>query len=198
MVVKQAPATPAMPQPTAKVTRSMFLVLMPTAPAMTRFCVVACTFIPQLVRNRNSTTAPVTRIDMTITKMPLSGISMSGVGFHEPISQSGRVALTSRAPKAERNSCCMMRLSPQVTHHKGDQERTQNGHDEVVGHEGREVGFRQFRKRIDGIGANGHELSMGHVDDAHLSKNDGKSQGHQQQYAEQAQSGKPLHDQNRP
>ena len=39
---------------------------------------------------------------------------MVSVGLSEPISQSGKVALTSLAPKMERKICCMIRLRPQV------------------------------------------------------------------------------------
>ena len=49
-----------------------------------------------------------------MTNRPLRGISMASVGFHEPISHSGSVALTSRAPKIERNACCITSDSPQV------------------------------------------------------------------------------------
>ena len=50
MVVKAAPATPATPQPRAKVMRSTRLVLMPTARLITRFCTVARTCKPQRER----------------------------------------------------------------------------------------------------------------------------------------------------
>ena len=49
-----------------------------------------------------------------MTNNPFNGISMAAVGAQEPINQSGSVALTSLAPKVERNACCMPRLKPQV------------------------------------------------------------------------------------
>jgi hypothetical protein len=47
MVVKAAPATPAMPQPSEKLKRSTRSVLMPTAPLIMRFCMVARMRMPQ-------------------------------------------------------------------------------------------------------------------------------------------------------
>ncbi|MNT92131.1 hypothetical protein D3C72_2333560 [compost metagenome] len=47
MVVNAAPATPAMPQPIAKVRRSVRLVLMPVALAIVRLATVARTRRPQ-------------------------------------------------------------------------------------------------------------------------------------------------------
>ncbi len=40
-IVNELPATPASPEPSAKVSASTLLVLMPAAPLMTRFCVTA-------------------------------------------------------------------------------------------------------------------------------------------------------------
>jgi hypothetical protein len=49
------------------------------------------------------------------------------------------------------------------------------------------------RKQVDGVGANGHELAMRHVDDTHLAEDDGQAQAHEQQHGKQAQPGKALH-----
>src|ERR1022692_337857 len=114
IVVKAAPATPAMPQPRQNVKRSTSLVLMPTAPLMVRFCTVARMCRPMRERNMKSHTQKVSSNVSPITNTPLIGISMLGVGLKEPINHSGSVGVTSRAPKVERNACCMMRLKPQV------------------------------------------------------------------------------------
>ena len=50
----------------------------------------------------------------TITMRPLIGMSIESVGFSEPMSQSGRTALTSFAPNTDLKICCMIRLKPQV------------------------------------------------------------------------------------
>ncbi len=114
MVVNAAPAIPAIPQPSAKVNRSTCLVLIPTAPLITRFCVVARTFNPQLERYISKNTPRVTNAVRPNTNMPLIGINIVSVGIQDPINQSGKAGLTSRAPKIERNDCCIIRLSPQV------------------------------------------------------------------------------------
>ena len=114
MVVNAAPATPATPQPRAKVMRSTFFVLMPTERAITRFCTVARTCRPQRERYSRKKMASVSSSVTAITNRPLRGMSMASVGLNEPISQSGMLALTSRAPKIERNACCITSDSPQV------------------------------------------------------------------------------------
>lgn len=50
IVVKAAPAIPAIPQPMAKVRRSVLLVLIPVAFAMVRLLTVALTLRPQRLR----------------------------------------------------------------------------------------------------------------------------------------------------
>ncbi len=49
-----------------------------------------------------------------MTNTPLIGMSIVSVGLNEPISHSGSVGVTSRAPKMDRKACCMIRLRPQV------------------------------------------------------------------------------------
>ncbi|MNY36377.1 hypothetical protein D3C86_1708610 [compost metagenome] len=114
IVVNAAPATPAMPQPMAKVRRSVWRVLMPAALAIGRFSVVARTRSPQRDRYSASQTRPATQSVSAITNRPLMGMSSPGAGDQEPISQSGRVGLTSLGPKMERKACCMPSDSPQV------------------------------------------------------------------------------------
>ncbi len=114
MVVKAAPATPAMPQPMAKVRRSVWLVLMPMALAICRFATVARTRRPQRLRYRASITAPVTKAVSASTNRPLIGMSRPGCGAQEPSSQSGSVGLTSFGPMPVRNICWIPRLRPQV------------------------------------------------------------------------------------
>ncbi|MCY1562171.1 hypothetical protein D9M68_995280 [compost metagenome] len=58
--------------------------------------------------------APVSSRVRAIMNRPLRGISMDSVKLNEPISHSGGVALTTRAPNTERKVCCITRDSPQV------------------------------------------------------------------------------------
>ncbi|MNL46098.1 hypothetical protein D3C87_1687830 [compost metagenome] len=105
MVVKAAPAMPAIPQPSENVTRSTRFVSMPTAPLMARFCTVARTCRPQVERNNAKSSPPVSRMLMDMTNRPLMGMSTPSSGCQEPISQSGSVGLTSRGPNSERSVC---------------------------------------------------------------------------------------------
>ncbi len=114
MVVKAAPATPAMPQPMAKVRRSVFLVSMPMALAITRLLTVARTRRPQRLLCSAISTPAVTAMVSASTNRPLMGMSSPSAGAHEPISQSGRVGLTSLGPMKVRKHCCSARLTPQV------------------------------------------------------------------------------------
>lgn len=101
-MVKAEPAMPAMPQPIPKVRRSTFSVLMPTAPAMTRFCTTARTCWPQRERYIIVPTTTVMSTVSTMMNMPLIGISMVSVACQEPSIQAGRSTPTSRAPNTER------------------------------------------------------------------------------------------------
>lgn len=101
-MVKALPATPAMPHPSANVPRSTRSVLMPTAPAIVRFCTTARTCRPQRERYMSSATAPVISRVSAITNKPLIGTSIVSVSWSEPIIQSGSSTPTSRAPKVER------------------------------------------------------------------------------------------------
>ncbi|MNI90073.1 hypothetical protein D3C73_1475550 [compost metagenome] len=65
-------------------------------------------------------------------------------------------------------------------HGKGQQD----GDEEVGRHQPGRVLLDQFGTEIGAIGAHRQELAMGHVDDAHLAKDDRQAQGHQQQHAE--------------
>ena len=114
IVVKAAPATPAIPQPIAKVIRSVRRVLMPVALAMGRLATVARTRRPQRERYSANSRPAVTTSVSAITNMPLIGMSSPSAGAQEPISQSGSVGLTSFGPIAVRNTCCIARLRPQV------------------------------------------------------------------------------------
>ena len=101
-MVKAEPATPAMPQPRPKVMRSTIFVLMPTAPAMTRFWITARTFLPQPdLYIRNQTPKVISSVS-PITNRPLIGTSMMSVRLIEPRRYSGKVTPTSRAPNTER------------------------------------------------------------------------------------------------
>ena len=114
MVVKAAPAMPAMPQPMAKVNRSVFWVLMPMALAIVRLLTVARTRRPQRLFASAISTPPVTTAVSASTNRPLIGMSSPGCGAHEPISQPGSVGLTSLGPMKVRKLCCIARLMPQV------------------------------------------------------------------------------------
>ncbi len=94
--------------------RSTRLVLMPAASLMVRFCTVARMCSPIRERYINTHTRKVSSKVSPITKTPLIGMSMLEVGLNEPISQFGKVGVTSRAPKIERKDCCRTRLRPQV------------------------------------------------------------------------------------
>src|SRR5471032_1183474 len=114
IVVNAAPATPAMPQPIANVSRSVRLVSIPAALAIVRLLTVARTRRPQRERYMAASTPAVSTMARHITNRPLIGMSRPGAGDHDPISQSGSVGLTSFGPKVERNICCIARLRPQV------------------------------------------------------------------------------------
>src|SRR3989344_9479911 len=90
MVVKAAPATPAMPQPMANVRRSVFLVLMPMALAITRLLTVARTRRPQRALYRASSNRAVTRAVRPMTNRPLIGMSRPSAGGPEPLRHPGR------------------------------------------------------------------------------------------------------------
>ncbi|MNI70230.1 hypothetical protein D3C73_1260310 [compost metagenome] len=59
-------------------------------------------------------TPPVISTVRAMTNKPLRGISMESVRLTAPISHSGGLALTSRAPKIERSACCITSDNPQV------------------------------------------------------------------------------------
>jgi len=81
---------------------------------MTRFCTVALMRNPaRVLKVKNRTSAVMNNVS-PITNTPLIGISIVSVGLNEPISQSGSVGVTSRAPNVDRKVCCMMRLNPHV------------------------------------------------------------------------------------
>jgi hypothetical protein len=56
-----------------------------------------------------------------------------------------------------------------------------------------QVGLGQRREQVDGVGADGHELAMRHVDHAHLAEDDGQAEAHQQQHGKQAEACETLH-----
>ena len=69
-------------------------------------------------------------------------------------------------------------------------------------HDGdREIHLNQIRcvllcergSQEDRVSPNGHELTMRHVDDAHLPKDHGQSQAHQQQHGKETEAGEALH-----
>ena len=57
---------------------------------------------------------PVMSSVRPMTNRPLICTSIESVTGSEPIIHCGSSTPTSRAPKIERNACCMIRLSPQV------------------------------------------------------------------------------------
>jgi len=75
-------------------------------------------------------------------------------------------------------------------------ERQQHGERKVVRQQRRCMLFDERRAEIDGVGADGHELAMRHVDDAHLAEDDRETETHQQQHREQAQPREALHQAN--
>jgi len=95
-MVKALPAMPAMPQPRPKVITIDLSGVMPTAPAITRFCTTARTCLPTRPE-QHVATAIVIRMVSAITNMPLIGIWMESVACHDPIIQSGNSTPTSRA-----------------------------------------------------------------------------------------------------
>ncbi len=105
---------PAMPQPIAKVSRSVLLVSMPMALAIERLLTVARTRRPQRLLFNAISTPPVTTVVSARTNKPLMGMSSPGAGAQEPSNQSGKVGLTSFGPMKVRNICCIARLMPQV------------------------------------------------------------------------------------
>ena len=77
-----------------------------------------------------------------------------------------------------------------------DERKGKGSHDrkgEVRRHVVRRVFLGQRRAEEDGVGANRHELTVSHVDHAHLPEDDRKSKPHQEQNGKQAQTGKALH-----
>jgi hypothetical protein len=75
----------------------------------------------------------------------------------------------------------------------GDEEGQDDGEEEVIGPEGRGVLFGQRGNHEGGVGADGEELAVGHVDHAHLAEDDRQPQSHQQQDAEHGQAVEALH-----
>ena len=49
-----------------------------------------------------------------------------------------------------------------------------------------------FGSNADGIGADGHEFAMGHIDDAHLTEDDCKSKRHEQSTQKRLKPAKPC------
>ena len=85
-----------------------------------------------------------------------------------------------------------------------DQHAERAGGDECEHHREKEVSGKQRRQIVlegaggepGDVGAEDHELAMGHVDDAHLAEDDGKPERHQHVDGKQDQARKALHDEN--
>src|SRR3978361_807833 len=56
------------------------------------------------------------------------------------------------------------------------------------------MALKEIRRQPGDVGAEDHELAMGHVDDAHLAEDDRKTERHQHVDGKQDQARKALHD----
>ncbi len=66
------------------------------------------------------------------------------------------------------------------------EEGDHDGQGEIVGRHLGCIASGQGGAHINGVGTNSHEFAMGHVDDPHLTKDDGQPQAHQEQHSKQA------------
>jgi hypothetical protein len=79
----------------------------------------------------------------------------------------------------------------QVADDKGHDEGSENRKNKVVADN--IVADCEFGKKHCGVSAQGHELAMRHVDNAHLTEDHGEAKRHKQQNTEQADPGERLH-----
>ena len=109
------PATPANPEPTAKVIISQAAVLTPRLAAMGRFCIAALIFRPCLVRYmRNPMSAQHTTARPKMKRRLQDMENMPKIWMF--LSRNdGQDTLTLAGPKTDRTNCCSTRLIPQVT-----------------------------------------------------------------------------------
>ena len=66
--------------------------------------------------------------------------------------------------------------------------------EEVAGEQSGKIGLEEIRGHPGDVGAEDHELAMGHVDDAHLAEDDRKTERHQHVDGKQDQAREALHD----
>ena len=57
-----------------------------------------------------------------------------------------------------------------------------DGEEEVTAKQSGQVGLEKTRRQVGGVGTEDHEFPMGHVDHAHLTKNDGQAHCHQYEH----------------
>jgi hypothetical protein len=79
----------------------------------------------------------------------------------------------------------------------GGDESNDHGDKEVSTIEPWQIAREQVRAEIRHVGAEDHELTVRHVDDAHLAEDDRQTERHEQVDREQNQAGEALHRQNR-
>jgi hypothetical protein len=77
------------------------------------------------------------------------------------------------------------------------EERHDDGENEVRVEQPGRKGLAQDGQTVGRVGADGEEVAVRHVDDAHLPEDDGEAERHQQQDTEVAQAIEPLHGEDR-
>jgi hypothetical protein len=84
---------------------------------------------------------------------------------------------------------------------QAERARCKEGHDhrneEIAAIQTGKSRFDEMRAQVGHVGAEDHELAMRHVDHAHLAKDDGKPERHEQEHREQDEAGEALHHQDR-
>ena len=80
-----------------------------------------------------------------------------------------------------------------IAEHAGDDECQHDPEEDVDVHQPGEETLEQHGSAVAAVRPHGHQLAVGHVDDAHEAEHDRQPQRHQHQDREDAQPGESLH-----